>query len=535
MTTWTYDLMQITDPHLRLGLHGLWRMLHYCQDPNYAHHYDVPTGLKWEIVSDTKIEITFEEEKDIVALVAAMLGRTEHGLLVPPGYSDEPNSPAIYFTGLAHKGISQCFMGSPVAASRSWSLSNQEKKDKPSNLEIFRKTHPDDDIWYSVGTATFTDRKGKVKSRAIKFSPHTTDPKLRKPLNPFKTSAGPLHPAFKKLNNMNIAFSPEDKLLLAFVPIAFLYVSTGDCMVGLGVDLPTFSEADLYHSRCQNGKTKVLRYVSGTPDLAVVALATHHDLPLNRTYQATVSTGPSFFPFLFTGKQEKLYQAIRGSISWDDTQKTIKALRDVPVLSVGKNTYSALDVLRRNMSLGLPWSLGFTAIPGVKNWYGFNSTILQIIIDALETPMEQQYREQIQRALRWRQQWHHQNGRDNPWDRARQDFTLAFRNAKSRTGAMSAIAQIVEMVGQTKGRFMKDGKPQGELRTYQPFTAEVLDFVMTTAATDPTNLHSLTILALYARSKKAEKATEGGESKNTSSSETMVAPDENLPDEELDA
>ena len=82
---------------------------------------------------------------------------------------------------------------------------------------------------------------------------------------------------------------------------------------------------------------------------------------------------------------------------------------------------------------------------------------------------------------------------------------------------------------------MKDGKPQGALRTYQPFTAEVLDFVMTMAATDPTNLHSLTILALYARSKKAEKAAEGGESKNTSSSETMVAPDENLPDEELDA
>jgi hypothetical protein len=551
MTTWTFDLDQTLDPNLRLGLFGLWRMLRYCRDPQFSHLYTrVPDGLTWNLKSDTVLEITFQEEDDIVGLMASMLGDAPHGLLVPPGYTDDRNSPAICATILAHRGITQCFQGGKRGARRYLSLAfldinvsepaegstespvkKRARELAKERQEYFDARFPEVDIWESAAPLTRIV-KGKVEPLAFFFRPYTTFGTSRTFLDPFKPSGlGPFHPGYAKVNDTDIKGTPQEKLLLGFSCLAYIYISYGAGLVGVGADAPTFSEADRYHSLVQEGRKQPLWMVQGDPETAAFGVLAYYDFPFRRTYQiasvkSDTKSKPRYHPLLYWGQHEPLREVFLHAMTFADVEQMICRVRAVPVFTQKDHTTSALDRLRRNIDLSLHWAAGFQTIPGVGWWSNHNSDVLATIAQHMESPMEQKFAKQLRGALIRRQQWHKRSGRDgkkSSWERARQDFAMAFRNCNSRTGALTAFRRVTEMVAQATG--------PNEKYPF-PFTEDVVEFIYEMASKRPQDLHSLTILHLYARPKSStpKDAPTNPEPAESTDDEYADEP----PDEDLD-
>lgn len=407
-----YDLKACADPLTRLGIHGLYRLLHFAGLPKFAHLYPrlkQSATLKWSL-DETSITIDAATPEDLGVIVGSMFSSMPHGVVILPGYPSVPNIDVrFYLTALTHTAITGALFKSGKSGRTRSFESPLEIKDG--------KVHPDDAAGLSLSDGKVkaedlvcklkgTDPNSLIrqvtgctnsggKSIERKVTPHCPDAKLGKSVlfasleealpnalvnngynlqRPVKL-AGVHHPLCATWENKSIEMPFPNAFAVTFSALAYVYTSCSDGFLGVGLDLPTFKEADKFHRYHILGFEKSIKegflyHVHGNADVAAFTLLTHLECPANRIYPVVASNGDgkdatvSAWDFYYRtgpgyGLYAKFQQALDGGMEYEDVKRTLRVLRLVPLAVKGSpkdNKFrSVYDQVLQNLNYGMAW------------------------------------------------------------------------------------------------------------------------------------------------------------------------------------
>ena len=247
----TYSLKQCIDPVLRLGIHGLYRLLKAVEkSPDRYPGIRQSENLSWAMDSDS-IRITFKDPTHLKMMMVEAYSAMPKGVVLLPGYEGNPTSKGFYVTARTHYAVTRLFVGGAKGARRTGSL--DPEKMTPEFKSFVETLDPE--------RLEFLDKKkvplGDFHAKAT-FTPNYPYPQLfaaladtiikdwKKPDSKIKVSAL-IHPNFALWNNKYIQVPAKSAFALYFTPLAYVYSHCTDGPFGVGIDTPTFDQADQYH------------------------------------------------------------------------------------------------------------------------------------------------------------------------------------------------------------------------------------------------------------------------------------------------
>lgn len=447
MNAWTFDLAKETDPIRRLGIHGLWRLLHYGGSGEFSDCYpDVRQSktLQWEM-TDTVITLRWETVDDLNLLMGCQLGDFRRGVGVIPGYETDPDLPGFYATARGHLGITGTYFFSTTGMRRSDSLAppaktkgggetgvDQEKREKKEAqkgalLAEWKAMFPGNDpttVVKNLPKANSTEEEPAslelpvnphARSRSLPSSSQWTPPMLTAGKKGLESTGygNVIHPALAKWNAIEIKAYPKDFFVASFSCLSYIYTKAVD-VVGLGMDFPTFSEADAKHQIWASGsKGTCVLWVEGNSRTAAWTIASLLNLP-PRTYSVLSPEGH----FLFSPETPKMdvgkvYALVSSGLIPKSKLGEIKSLGSIPVRVKpdGGILEEFLDVLLRNLEHGFAWyrDLGGVATiertakkskettVGLRRW---ERTALQKITERPQSPLESEMEQRIAKRMK---------------------------------------------------------------------------------------------------------------------------------------
>lgn len=398
-----YDLDTCTDPLIRLGIHGLYRLLHYAGKPERAHIYPAlvqSDTLSWTL-TDTTIDIRAKTPADLATILKSMFGAMPHGIIAPPGYCDNPDDDRYYLTGRTHTAITSLFPNQKSGRTRSLNKATKIKFLAPKALN---GVHPDDVGGLEVvgGHVFAMELVEKLKPNTewitvirralrkdgsaieLKVSPHCPDAVLGKSIlfaslpdqmvrkltsvDERIDVTATFHPLCGNWNGKSTGMSFKDAYALYFAPYGYVYTQSEDGLVGVGLDFPTFSEADSYHkahfvdpSRAFQSRMEGFVYhVHGNAEVTAFVLLGHLDCPAgNYSVIAKSGENTTAWDFYYQGEgkytQDDVYgkfrRAIDAGMETEDAKGCLRVLRHIPLFE--KRT--AYDQVYHNLAVGMDW------------------------------------------------------------------------------------------------------------------------------------------------------------------------------------
>jgi len=546
----TYDLTTCSDPLVRLGIHGLWRVLHYAGVEEYAHLYPKlvqSPNLSWTL-TDTGIEINAKTPEDLAVILKSMIGDMPQGIVVPPGYPTHSDvGTEFYLTGATHTAITG-FLFPNSKSGRTKSLGGFLKIKEG-------KVHPDDvgGLTVKKNAVSVMDLMCKLKGinpsnliqkvsgalRANGKSPieqkvttHCSDPVLGKSVlfksladqmvgtlvqankgdvtRPISTS-GPFHPLCGRWENKSIRMPFTDAFAVYFSAFGYVYTECTDGFIGVGMDFPTFKEADKYH-RIHIGdfqgkiKEGFLSRVNGASHIAAFVLLTHLECPTNRTYPIVSMNGKyqTAWDFHFKGGAgEGLYgkfqAALDAGMEYEDAQRTLLILRLLPLESYGDKSRSVYDQVYQNLSYGMDWHHNLSKVAFLKRktrgeWHkGLfidETKVLQALVTIMQNDNEKLILDAGQRLfLSAAREYDKQGYREGKYDRAR-EFMVKVNLARAiGKGSLLEALWRVQMFAKC------------------PLSTDVMDAIHDMSDSNPRGLKNLLILGAYSYTPKTASNT----------------------------
>ena len=418
-TEWVFDLAQTAHPIRRIGIHGLCQALYYGEgNPRYPGVKQTD-HLQWSM-GDTAVRIQFKGPEGIAGLNGLMsshVGDFRDGIAIPPGYPDDPSQKGFYATVRAHQAITFARFGR-----RSLSLSSQANASRRRKwIEEHGRT-PIEEV-----ASAFRMVDGELEPFSKKVTAHQWNPVLsleqtakKKTLRRFQEQGGKaLHPSLSKWNDFGAKLTPEDKFLLTFSCLGYVYswLKEGGC-IGLGLDLPTFPEAREYHDIWCCTEPKILFTIPGSEHTAFWLIATILGLP-DRPYPTLSDRQVGMFrPSVESYETEFLYRVLHKGLTNADKSKMLYRVRSVPVRvyetsadDKPSKVITLQDIVLRNLEHGQHWSLGLDACaflvrkkPGSKK-KGSEGLYKSEALDATEIINALTSEDPVEKAVMTRMNW----------------------------------------------------------------------------------------------------------------------------------
>lgn len=460
MNTWVYDLRAETDPLIRVSIHGLWRHLTYGLDTQ-------SDTVKWEL-TDTSVTLHWANVSDLDKLMSRMVGGFEDGIAVSPGYPSDRNDQTIYATVLAHKGITQNFFAKKGSArSRSEAVAD--------------KVDPSEAPW---------SKEGKIARLTLAFTRHklhddTPSMDVKKDnLDPKQKLGVVYHPMASQWNSVSVVTDPKTKFAMAFSCLAHVFTqdSESGSPFGLGVDAPTFSEADDIHNKWIDNP------LFRAPNEAVCAwgIASLLDLPCG-TYVQVGERGARLLS-VDSNDTKVLYPILQTSMGAHAGAKTVRMLENVEIgkAHCGRDAY---DQIIKNVKLGRAW---YADVIPVSPYARVRTTLTNIFYREA-SQMEQQIALQmskIRTALARNYAKHYGADLSKSYERA-DNFIINvnLNRARNRPALLKSVAAITREAG-------------------RGFTTEELSWILSHSEKRYSEVQSLLILACTTFYAKASTASD---------------------------
>lgn len=497
MNTWTFDLTNERDPIARLGLHGLWRCLFYGEDSACHPRIKQSESLSWEL-TDTSVTVHWQSVDDLNRLIHGMLGDFRQGIAIIPGYSTDPSVPYFYATARAHLCIcAKFFFTRSKGGTRSKSVAGTAKAAR--EIRGAWAAHTGHTIIEMVDCDSYPAREGQ-DPRPIEMvvSPHKLPEKPGPSLR--TTAKGVLkaqqkgltiaHPTLSAWRNHAVLVPPETFFLLSFACLAYVYSLCNDGAAGLGIDRPTFSDADR-HVRIWNGSTeKAVAYTMLDSDCDVLfwTLAAALGLPEGTYPTLSEVRGPGLFSHTSTGHpMARIHEALNTLTDVRGTSTFLRRLRTLPVRvdHEGKTIQSYHKSLIRSLRSGGSWTrdLGRAVCARPPN-----PVMISQIVQLLGSPMEQEITRAMS-SLYWGviQTLRTKHGRDRKvYKIAHDKLRMTLGRACTAGGILSGIRALTNY---THG--------------YSKLTQEHLDWIVENAKRDPLYVKELLLVGCTTRDEQA--------------------------------
>jgi len=491
MITWKYDLSTLTDPIPRLGLHGLWRLLVTEGDELYPL-VKQSDRLRWKI-TNTTLEITFGTLDDLKPLLHGMVGSLPDGVIIPPGYPRDPQSKRFYVTGMAHSAIASLFSAGASTPRRT------KATKKRVSFDLYTYTD-------------WTTKQEKTATRSVSI--HTTGP--GKPLSFKEVVKGKVsmnaafHPSYSQWNKKGVRLPTQEAFLTAFCCLGYTYALCNEGYFGLGIDRPSFTEADLHHRMnhgdSSNPSLTRLYGIDAGFDVAAVALAIHVDLPDDRPYHVLAPTGDRYLNW--TADSDTFKYAVGASTSILGRREEQTHISSIPLRIFKKGEDSkiritVLDQVFLNVQAGRPWYADLrdlvtcSEFQDRREMYASRLTHFTRQMEATK-PMEKKLRLQmhslyVAAALAL-------GSKDNPnWEKANAEVILSrLQSAVTPMLIRRAIWEVILLVQR------KSDSSKSPL-----FTMDVQDYLNERLKKDPVDVQSLLIFSCmtYGEKKKDDTAS----------------------------
>lgn len=364
---WVYKLSEEGNPLIRLGIHGLWRLLHHGEKDEHFPAIQQKDGVSW-VLGEDSIELTFPSEAHLIPIMRGMLGDFRDAKARLPGYDD--NYGAL-ISACAHTGTSM--MSAPKAQRRSKVLDAKKSEVKAWAEHTGRSIRlQKDKIEVTRGA-----EGEEVSLRISPQAPVTGDfpPGIEakaKPLSLSPKFGSEHHPYFSAWYNKEAKAEPIDSFVVLFAVLAHAWTQNG--YFALGIDAPTFVLADKVHR--VHMREPLLR-LGGGAHFQAWALATHLGLPDTTQVVLTIKPTEAFMhrPGGFNPlTRQQLHAVASASIvpytrvekKVQITNKQVKAMHFVPVEEHGEKVVTLQDVLLENFSVGRHWSSGLNRMFGLR-------------------------------------------------------------------------------------------------------------------------------------------------------------------------
>jgi hypothetical protein len=361
---WQFKLTEEGDVFLRLGIHGLYRLLAHGEGAENFSTIKQSKTLQWELDTEANtIDLWWEAEDDLSRLLQGMWGDYSGGLITNPGYEHDPDKDGAYVTARFHGAVAGYFSTGP-GKKRSQSSGKRVKLD---HLLL-----------------PFNDKKGESIPWEISFTAHTHPPEKSKLVfqNKKRGMSSTLHPALTTWHGESLTCTAEQGFLLSFSCLAYIFTYCTDGYVGLGIDLPSFAEADAVHRRwsfsgSENSGRAILT-IAGKRDTAlwVMAVALGLDGTFSAIYQPeprSKSTGHKMFNTRLPGRREQRLRELVPQF-FQDADASARFLRtlNMPLRSYEKGgrmvtMESVLDRVIHNLTHGFRWFAGMHEYPSKTN------------------------------------------------------------------------------------------------------------------------------------------------------------------------
>lgn len=518
MNTWTFDLTQTVDPILRLGLHGLYRLLHGVDtDSEQATLYSLvkrSATLQWNL-TDTTIALHWESPEDLNILLRCQLGTFPDGIGVPPGWCSDPALPSFYATARAHSGIVSYF-SAKKGARRSRSLGPDATGELELNWIKVHGKHP-------VRKVDNVQKMRGGRNVEQSVTPHNWAPQecpqlstnKKGRLEEMQSGGFALHPSWSQSNQIGVKVPAQHAFVGSFscLSYVFFFAGTGKeefSAVGLGLDAATFPAALNLHRKWSNrGPSKSLLSVRSHTHTAFWLVAALLDLE-DRVYATLTGGGPGYFrPHSIQAANSLVYELLRQTLAPEDVKGTLYRLRTVPTRVCADDVVESVhDVLLRNLERGDSWyrSLGnvLSALRRkntvAKPW---QQDVLHILNSTLGDSMEQQIihrmAKNVKRMIIMQQQENPGSDWDGSTKKVYQKVSLWLGHAFTAADIMSGLYTMGQHLN---GPVLQESEA---------------NWIAQLASRDPSLARSLLLLGCVSRAPKWEKRAEG-----TSSAEEGV-------------
>lgn len=488
MNTFRFDLRTQGSPFLRLGIHGLWRLLYHTQ--GYPGVEQTPT-LKWESDGEHTLTLHFESLDDLNLLMDGMYGGLEHGVVVPPGYRPVDGDPEFVMTVMAHKGLTQIFKGGQrgAARTRSWGTG----KVLEDNKVFAAKTHPE--MVAALTSGCFQYPNGKENAQGdpamdkVNFTPHTRmtgAPFNRKPLqldagknkqdwSRLNTLQGAFHPAFTSWNNNAPSLPLQDAFALSFSGLGHLFCECEEGVLGIGLDLPSFAVADKTHTAFRN---QCLFKIHTSAQVAAFLVLTRLRAPVGKPYPLVLAEQSRVF-FLPPKNQafDHFAQAMDASVVRFQKEGTLRILQALPLGKEGRKG-SVYDQIYSNLEAGLPWYFGFQSLSETK-LFPSTKEVLEKVTLIMENENHALIRKEMGRVFSRVVANCREQGFKKPWEQA-ESFVVKteLNRANTESTILGSLSRIVQKAG----------------CGFSPETWSILDKML---KEDPRSAQALLILSCY--------------------------------------
>lgn len=546
MNVWTFDLLKEANPIKRLGIHGLWRLLHYGSG-RFADYYPEirkSATLDWTL-TDTSVTLRFESAADLNRLLSCQLGDFRYGVGVLPGYQPEPGRTGFYATARAHQGTCYLKDGNfpghfsvkkgtrrsesllppkPVAEDTEETEKEREKREAKAAFYLDWKAQFGREPVQAVDhLPKSSSTEEKPTSLEIKISPHARSKNtiaIEEGKRGFKsdTFSSTHHPAYSQWNLHAVKGEADELFIVAFSCLSYVHTLASGGLLALGIDLPTFAEADEKHRLwgADQDPRNVL-WVDGGTRTATWLIAAVLDLPA-RTYSVLSPDGPFlFFPDAPGRDISQVYRALSGALSPRDKAGEIKGTQGVPTqtrIKRKKETEEeeklayAIDAIVHNLEHGFAWYrdlAGVATVLRLNNMTGLYPAerealrrITERPYSSLESPMEQQIATRMKSLFESLVKAYHAHfslpQTQDGWERARdkaRDFAIRvhLNRAFNRETIFSSLSRI-----------------HAESGNFVPFfNADEFAWLLKRTEENPGEVRSLLIFACEVRSPAKKK------------------------------
>jgi len=467
--------------------------------------------LQWSFLDDETLDLRFKDIDSLNPLIADMVGDMSTGLRVPPGAETNRENPGIYMTIRAHLGLGyfQGRKGPTRSVSLTPGTTPAAKQQKAALLaahvqkfgEPIRKADcvkRADGTPYELAVTPHTTGKPAV----LKWK--DTKRKGRIPVDRY-TGSTYSHPILGQWNKEALKLTLQEYFLTSFSCLAYVWTMSDCDAVGIGLDLPTFSQAEEAFRHWNGDQGKVHR-IAGAREAVCWTMAAVMNLPrqpypyLYKTDGGKVAAG-SFLPHAAKVENNQIYQMLRDLLEFSAGagNDMLRSMKSTPIRTLSPTRNDTLhDVIFNNLRVGLPWFMGvadgmtndrYRYSPKMKSFVGFNerdrARIQQVghhLFPDNEEGLMQRIIAAKMKTLYYQLAQHYRKKfgtKQRMWERAKQ-FAVAvhLNRAHNKAGILAAINAISNEAG-------------GSLR----LTGEEFDWLIAALDRNPTEIQQLLILS----------------------------------------
>lgn len=366
VTRWVFDLDKEMDPLVRLGIHGLWRVLFHVPGLVTRDSQERVPGRAHVEFYSASFTLEFSDLEELQHIVQGHLGDMQHGVLQLPGY------PAFrthhgYVNIFAQKVLR--YFAAKKGPARTRSLSEPEQKaleQQTGHTVLTSWTYSGKEVRFQPYALAHLPSASGFKARdAFVFE---VDKKGRSPVMTVH------HPACTSWYNQSGSREASQAFALFFSFCGYAWTraftfnakrkTTEMSSVGLGIDEPTFAAANAIHKTYSK---KPLFLVNGGTSFAAWALVSHLRLKEGSYLTLGVAGGRAASSVLYVRAApwvQTLCALVEGPLlSYADAARQLEIVKSS---RLNEREYIA-DALVHNLTWGLPWYRRFNEVCYVEN------------------------------------------------------------------------------------------------------------------------------------------------------------------------